>query len=468
MIKHQRTRSRLLSSMAFVILMSLVCTLTSCAGSVTTTVMSSTTRKPGSLDFPLLDESFLSTFSDKLSADTRYAVKTNQDAYPVGVEKISWTIENHSDQDMMTGAFYALEVFHDNAWYSVPFKKLEGNVQRVWPAIAYLVPAKGQWTGDIVLAEHVALSPGRYRVIKELMSQERENRQSLFIRAEFEIEPAATKTNVVTRSEGSYVNRTFTQSIESSDVTVVARLVSRDTDKDGTIRNRMAVSEVLDGNITNPVIAVHQTAHGYYRFLENTDYVLILYLADIVTNPGPRYYLVDDCEFRLDQKKEKFTVKSRAQNNITEPYVESFQAFKKWLLEVKQTQKAPASQMAPEGERPGNSSTMSSPSYVISDDLNFIYQHSEVVARVRLDQEIVSGTYAVIMGCQVLEVYKGHLPQYVRIHLFLGPKVGDEYLVMINANSPDLPQTSWSLSSKKSQIPIQAPEYARFRGTYFE
>jgi len=188
MSNQMRIRNRLLPLLAIIVIMGLVCTITSCASTVTTAMTSSTTRKPGALDFPLLDESFQSTFPETLNTDERFTMTTNQGAYSVGVEKISLTIENRSDLEMMTGAPYALEVFRDNAWYSVPYKKLDENVKRAWPAIAYLVPAKGHWTGDIALTEHVALSPGRYRVIKELMSQERENRQSIFLGAVFEIE----------------------------------------------------------------------------------------------------------------------------------------------------------------------------------------------------------------------------------------------------------------------------------------
>ncbi len=167
----------------------LILATSACAGAATTqgTSTTPTTRQPGSLDFPQLDYSIASTFPDRMNDVTDYQLTTGDGTYPTDAKAIEFTIENKTDVDRMTGAPYMLEIDRDGGWYSVPYKKLPPDVGRAWPAIAYSVPANGTYTGSIILTEYESLTPGHYRLVKEVTSIKLEEGFSVFICAEFDL-----------------------------------------------------------------------------------------------------------------------------------------------------------------------------------------------------------------------------------------------------------------------------------------
>lgn len=169
------------------LIMCLALLTTGCGSAATSSSPATTERKPGSLDFPLLDYSIPSKYPADMSEVVDFTFQTSRKTYPTNVETIEITIENLADVDRMTGAPYALEIFRDNGWYSVPYKKLDNHVTRAWPAIAYFVPAKDKWTGSVHLTEYDSLKTGHYRIVKEVTSVQLSEGFSVFLSAEFDI-----------------------------------------------------------------------------------------------------------------------------------------------------------------------------------------------------------------------------------------------------------------------------------------
>jgi hypothetical protein len=168
-----------------IICLLVVAMATSCGSFGTSTASSS--RISGSLDMPLLDYSTKSGFPTAIKQQSDFELKTEQTEYSPTVEEIQFTIYNRSDNGTLFGEPYALEVFRENAWYSVPFKKLAGNVSRAWSAIGYILPAQGSGSGSIHLTDHERLTPGEYRLVKEITTQERENKLNIYVCATFSI-----------------------------------------------------------------------------------------------------------------------------------------------------------------------------------------------------------------------------------------------------------------------------------------
>jgi hypothetical protein len=115
-------------------------------------------------------------------------MKTDQETYFTSAAKIQFMIEKRSEHEVMTGKPYSLEIFRDNAWYTVPFKKPPGNAVRAWPAVGQPIPAKGSFSDSISLSEHVPLIAGRYRLAKGLLTENRKDYWgSSYIWAEFRV-----------------------------------------------------------------------------------------------------------------------------------------------------------------------------------------------------------------------------------------------------------------------------------------
>ena len=95
-----------------------------------------------------------------------YFLKPEWDAYDPSVERIWFTVENHSGAVMETGTDYQLETLFDNgAWHQVPFKENVG-----WEAILLVV----QDGGTMVLScwlpmfDYDFSGGGTYRIVKTI------------------------------------------------------------------------------------------------------------------------------------------------------------------------------------------------------------------------------------------------------------------------------------------------------------
>lgn len=158
-----------------IVVMALMFLAVGCASSTAKDNPTASSGAPGSIYFPLLEESVKSPYPEETSPYANAVMKTDQDTYSTSAIAIQFTIESLSDHDMMTGEPYSLEIFRDNAWHTVPFKKPSGNVVRAWSAVGILIPTKGVLSGSIRLTEHVPLIAGRYRLVKEILTQDRKD-----------------------------------------------------------------------------------------------------------------------------------------------------------------------------------------------------------------------------------------------------------------------------------------------------
>jgi hypothetical protein len=109
-----------------------------------------------------------SAFPAEIADAASFKLSAAQAEYGSGVSQIEFIIGNSSDGEAIYGAEYALDVFRQDAWYTVPFKGVKRKTQPTWNALAYLLPAHD--TGSIVinLANHENVSPGSYRLIKKI------------------------------------------------------------------------------------------------------------------------------------------------------------------------------------------------------------------------------------------------------------------------------------------------------------
>jgi hypothetical protein len=158
------------------------------SSSVPDTATTASSKATGSYYFPLLEESVKSAIPEIASPYVDAVMKTDQETYSTSAAKIQFTIESRSEHEVMTGEPYSLEIFRDSTWYTVPFKKLAGNVVRAWPADGHPIPAQGSLPGSISLSEHLPLIAGRYRLVKEIMTQDRKDYWgNSYIWAEFRV-----------------------------------------------------------------------------------------------------------------------------------------------------------------------------------------------------------------------------------------------------------------------------------------
>jgi hypothetical protein len=107
--------------------------------------------------------------------------------YKTTAAQINFALYNDSADEAIYGAAYALEVFKNGNWYTVPFIGIDRKAQPTWPMIAYTLPAHGSAQGLVVdLSRHEAVGPGQYRLIKEV-SLRLGNRTAFNLAAEFTI-----------------------------------------------------------------------------------------------------------------------------------------------------------------------------------------------------------------------------------------------------------------------------------------
>lgn len=97
---------------------------------------------------------------------TVYFLKPEWDEYDPSVERIWFTVENHSGAVMETGTDYQLETLFDNgAWHQVPFKENVG-----WEAILLVVQDGGTMTLScwLPMFDYDFSGGGTYRIVKTI------------------------------------------------------------------------------------------------------------------------------------------------------------------------------------------------------------------------------------------------------------------------------------------------------------
>ena len=95
-----------------------------------------------------------------------YFLKPEWDEYDPSVERIWFTVENHSGAVMETGTDYQLETLFDNgAWHQVPFKENVG-----WEAILLVVQDGGTMTLScwLPMFDYDFSGGGTYRIVKTI------------------------------------------------------------------------------------------------------------------------------------------------------------------------------------------------------------------------------------------------------------------------------------------------------------
>ena len=147
-----------------------------------------------------------SAYPAEIEANASFKMTVDQTEYDSKVTQISFTIYNDSADDAIFGVAYALEVFQNGVWYSVPFKGVKGDAQPTWPAIAYQLPAHGTYTDIINLSNPEKLLPGSYRLIKDVSIQTG-NQKQIILAAQFTISKntGSAKTDQTTTKETTAV-----------------------------------------------------------------------------------------------------------------------------------------------------------------------------------------------------------------------------------------------------------------------
>lgn len=256
-------------------------------------------------------------------------------------------------------------------------------------------------------------------------------------------------------ADGVRFATTFEEDIQNCSGIVVAEMIGKSVDPDTTICCQFKISDILLGQFENDSINVHAIPSGDITYLPGIKYVLILYQVDLVFYSTPRYYSVADYDIQVNENDEFVSFIKNGQ--LVDEYYQlgSFQNFKKSITEIKSTQSTTRKTLDLQGD------------YSRASDLNTVLNQSDFVAKVIPKTEIISGVYSVMYECEVIEVYKGELPDMVRIHFSPDVISNQEYLVMLVATTPEESQTTFTVSSVTSQFQKDTDQFRLFQGTSF-
>jgi len=243
----------------------------------------------------------------------------------------------------------------------------------------------------------------------------------------------------------------FEEDVQNSSGIIVAEMIEKSIDHDSTYCYKFKILDILFGYFDNDIINVHVVPTGEISHEKGKRYILMLYKVDLVFYQNPRYYSVADYDIQINETNE-FTVFNKGGQVVNEfAKPGDYLPFIQLIADIKRSQPSTQKTLDLQGN------------FVRSADLKTILNHSTFVARVIPRTAVITGFYSELYECDILEVYKGSLPEKVRIHFFPGIVQDQELLVMLVATSPTEAHTTYTVSSAASQFPVNSDQYKTFQ-----
>ncbi len=109
---------------------------------------------------PLGDES---AYGEQVNGLEGVTIELTEDKYQPEGDTFELRVVNHSDEQITYGVEYALEYYNEDKWYEV-----ETDEEISFIMIAHILESDEEATEEINLTYYEPLTPGRYRVIRQI------------------------------------------------------------------------------------------------------------------------------------------------------------------------------------------------------------------------------------------------------------------------------------------------------------